>query len=367
MRIVQLNKKTDYLSFFKVGKEVYKNSPCFKATDNDIIKLLIEGPTHFHTHAQVTPFLIYKDFDIVGRFAFIYDKRLMYYAQVAFFEAFDGLEDVDQLLISEAKIRYPECKKICIGLNGHLNYSAGFLQNNFDEVPVFGLPYSQPYYLKYFKNLHKRKIVSFRFSTKNASSYINKLKNTRFGENISVRKLDRNNIAVDTLIYTYLNNLCFQKHPYWSDRDGIEDLELFEPFKNLLRDENLIFAEYNGKVVGFLLWFPDFNQLVRKQRELRAGKSYSYDVLRYRFFNPIQRFRFTEIAVDPEYRKKGIELALINQMIIDVAKTRYKFGEGGFIFEENLDSVNLTIRYIERFTGETIQPHNRYVVYEANL
>lgn len=367
MKFVELNTKSDYQAFYKAGDEVYRNNPNFRATDNDIVRLIVEGPTHFHTHASVIPYLIIKNSSVAGRFALIHDNRLNQYTQVGFFEAFDGLENIDQMLINEAKIKFPDTRKICVGLNGHLNYSAGILQNNFDQTPVFGLPYTPAYYLKYFKNFHKRKIVTFRFSTEKSSSYIDKLKNIKTGEDITIRKLNRKNISEDTLTYTYLNNLCFQKHPFWSDRDGIEDLELFEPFKNLLKDENLIFAEYQGKPVGFLLWFPDFNQLTRRHRELKASKKYSRDVLKYKLFNPINAFRFTEIAVDPDYRKKGVELALINQMISDVSKTGYKFGEGGFIFEENLESINMAVRYLERLSGSTIQPHNRYAVYETVL
>lgn len=361
------NSSEDIRSFFRICDTIYIGNPFYRATDNDIIRLLIKGPTHFHTHADVKPYLIYYNGKLAGRFAMIHDLRQYEYVQIAFFEALPGLQNVSDTLKKEAKLQFPDCTKLTVGLNGHLNYGAGILQNNFDQVPVFGIPYTASHYPGYFSDLEMRRIITFRFPAKISHSYMKKIKEVKIKSGISIRKLNRRKMSDDTLTYTDLNNLCFTDHPFWSDRDGIEDLELFEPFSYLLKDENLIFAEFEGKPVGFLLWFPDFNQLVKTQRELKASSKYARDVIRYKLFNPIDTFRFTEIAVDPEFRKKGVEMTLINQMVADVTKAGYKWGEGGFIFEENLDSVNMAVRYIERIIEEEVKTHSEYAVYETKI
>ncbi|GAB4284532.1 MAG: hypothetical protein Kow0068_09650 [Marinilabiliales bacterium] len=367
MRIIEANTKDDIKKFYQVENLVYNNIPYYRSTENEIIKLLITGPTNFHTHAEITPYLIYDDQKLIGRFALVHDLRMFDIVQVAFFESLNVVYDPVNLIIPEVKFKYPDCHKIVIGLNGHLNYGAGILQNNFDKVPAFGLSYTPSYYPALFEKYKKNNIVTYSFPVKVKEKYLKKLDEFSDNKTYNIRKFNRKNLSNDFLTYTELNNKCFTEHPYWSERDGIEDLELFEPFKYLLKDENLIFAEYNGQAIGFLLWFPDFNQLVNTQRELKAGNDFAYDVLRYKLFNPIKRFRFAEIGVVPEFRKKGVELVLINTMVRDVLKHNYKTGVGGFIFEKNLDSVNMAVKYMERIVGEPLHTDNKYAVYEINL
>lgn len=367
MKFIDANTKSELECFYRTGNQVYSHNPYYRSSEDDILELVVNRQSNFHSHASVYPIIVMQDEVPVCRFTFICDTRLPEYVQVAFFEAIEGLTGIADKIIVEAKKRFPNVPKICFGLNGHLNYGAGILLNNFDFTPVFGLPYSMSYYQNYFNHLKMRKIVSYSFPVIISDIYKKLASRIKIDTNISIKKLDRTNLPEQSKIYTQLNNSCFKKHPFWADRDDIEDLELFDSFKRLLKDENLLFAEYNGKPVGFLLWFPDFNQLLKSNRQLKVRRKYSYDVLRYRFCNPIKTFRFTEIAVDPNFRKKGIEMALINQMIKDVIAGRYKLGTGGFIFEENIDSINMAIKYIERITGAKMQQDNEYAVFETTL
>ncbi len=367
MKLIKAHSKDSLKKFYKLGEEIYSNNKFYRSTEEDVLKLIIEGPTKFHKHSKVEPYIILVDNKIVCRFVFILDARLPDYVQVAFFEAKAGLNGLIDFIIDSARSRFQDCNRICFGLNGHLNYGAGILLNNYDKVPTFGLPYTESYYPEYFSKLIQRNILSLSFPFQISDKYKELKKRLRIDKNITIRKLNKKQFKQDSELYTELNNSCFQNHPFWSNRDAEEDFELFEPFKHLLKNENLIFAEYNGKPIGFLLWLPDFNQLVKTNRELKSETCISFDVIRYKYFNPITTFRFTEIAVDPKYRKMGAEMALINQMIQDVGSAGYKNGVGGFIFEENLDSINMAIKYIERITGENFTADSKYAIYEAKL
>lgn len=366
MKFIELHNAQDLEQFYSFGNKIYSNNKFYRS-DNDIMRLVIKGPSDFHNHAKIIPILVQIDKKTVARFAFIHDKTLPEYIQVSFFEAIKGIDNLTENITKLAKEKFPKTNKICFGLNGHLNYGAGILLNNFDKIPVFGLPYNHSYYPDYFRNMTARKITSFSFLARK-SEYFNKLKNRiKTDSNISIRKLDKKKLVRDSEIYTKLNNECFQEHPYWANRTNKEDLELFEPFRFLLQNENLIFAEYKGKPVGFLLWFPDFYQLLKRDRELKAAHHLDIDVLRFKFLNKINTFRFTEIAIHPDFRKKSVEMLLINQMVDDVISAGYKYGTGGFIFDENKDSINLALKYIERITGEKVSSDSKYAVFETKL
>ena len=205
-------------------------------------------------------------------------------------------------------------------------------------------------------------MVSYRFQTEPFFEYHKKMSNKLDFNGITVRNMNKKKLRQEVETYTYLNNACFPGHPYWSDRDVEEDFELFYPFRFLIKEENLVFAELHGKPIGFLLWYPDFNQLVKGNQHLGLRH-----VLRYHFADPINTFRFTEIAVLPQYKISPAVQAMILHFTPFVKKLGYTYGEGGFIFEENRNSITMTRRFLERATGEKMEPYRYYAVFETEL
>lgn len=357
-----VSNKKEHSAFYRIGTELYKNIPQYRSTKDDITRLLIEGPSAFHKHASVRPYLIISGSKTLGRFALICDTHLPQYVQVSFFEALPDLHGIDSLIIELAKNEFPSCTKIVFGLNGHLNYGAGFLLNEFSQPPVFGLPYTPAYYIEYFKNLRMRKMVSFRFSTLPFFDYLDSMGETPYFNGITVRKLNKKKLKEETALYTYLNNACFQDHPFWADREVKEDFELFHPFRFLIKEENLLFAEKEGKAIGFFLWYPDFNELVKGNQSLGVKH-----VLKYKWFNPIKTFRFTEIAVLPKYQVSHAVQAMILCATKYIREMGIEHGEGGFIFEENIRSIAMTRRFLQRVCGNKMDAYRQYAVFEKDL
>ena len=349
-------------AFYRIGAQVYRDNPHHRSTEDEVMRMLVEGPTAFHQHARVMPLLMRSGGRFVGRFALIHDRKLPDFVQVAFFEALPGQTGVLDAILLKARSEFPGCQRLVAGLNGHLNYGCGFLVSGFSEPPLFGLPYTPPYYLDYFAGLRRRPMVSFRFESRHFFELRRKLLPLFDPGELTIRTMDREQFSRDVDIYTDLNNACFQDHPYWSDRTATEDYELFHPFRFLLRDEHFIVAEERGKPVGFLLWYPDFNQLTHRDGELGV-----HHLLKYKWRDPIDTARLTEIAVRPDCRSKRVDLALILEMIRGVEAAGYRYTEGGFIFEENRGSIALTLRYIRRALGRKPEPFRRFCVFEGFL
>ena len=351
-----------YKSFSKVADDIYENNKYFRGTEGSIERLLLNSYSAFNTHSSHKLFVVRDGNDIVARFALILDKRLPDYIQVSFFEAQKELGDIFLLIKKEISIHFPQCTKVVVGLNGHLNYGAGILLNRFDEVPLFGLPYNPDYYADYFKDLRCRKMFTFRFSMETYNAWAQTYNIQRTVNKLTVRFMDKRNIKNESAIYTMLNNRGFQQHPYWANRDKEEDLELFYPFRFLLENENLIFAEIDRKPVGFFLWYPDFNQLVSGHRDLNV-----LDVIKYKLGKKIDTFRFTEIGIVPEYQGSPVALALISKSLPALLERGYKFCEGGFIFEENRTSIAFVKRILIRCNGAEPEPYRQFAVFETEL
>lgn len=348
--------------FFDVPRRVYADSPHHRATEDDIVRLLIEGGSAFLQHASVEPYLILHAGSLVGRVTFIADQRQPGWVQIAHFEALPGLVGLKEQLLFKARVLHPERDHVVVGLHGHLNYGAGFLVEPHDRPPVFGLPYTPRYYLDYFEGMERHDMVSFTFENEAFYELARNVGPSLDLGGIRIRTMDRRRLARETDIYTWLNNEGFQQHPFWANRTSTEDFELFHPFRFLLKEENLIFAEEAGRPVGFLLWYPDFNELVGPGQGLGP-----LQVLRYHLKNPIRTVRLTEIGVHPSCRNRGVVPGMILHMIRSVQAGGYKRCEGGFIFESNRDSLSMTLRYLSRAFGHELLPSRRFCVFEGEL
>lgn len=362
MKAELLEGRSTYKTFAKAGSDVYRGNKYYRGTESSIEKLLLNSSSAFNNHSSYRKFIVREGNDIVARFALIHDHLLPDYIQVSFFEAQQGLGDIFGLIKKEIITCFPQCQKVVVGLNGHLNYGAGILLNHFDEVPVFGLPYNPDYYAGYFKNLDCRKMFTFRFGMEVYYSWAQAYKPQRNMKGLTARYMNKRNIKAESAIYTQLNNLSFTKHPFWASRATEEDQELFYPFRFLLNNENLIFAEVAGKPAGFLLWYPDFNQLVSSQRDLNV-----LDVIKYRISSSIDTFRFTEIGIIPGYQGSPVALALLSKSLPAVLECGFKYCEGGFIFEENRASIAFVKRLIQRSTGKVPEPYRQFALFETSM
>jgi hypothetical protein len=71
--------------------------------------------------------------------------------------------------------------------------------------------------------------------------------------------------------------------------------------------------------------------------------------------------------VHPKCRNRGVVPGMIMQMIRSVRAGGYAFCEGGFIFEENKDSMGMTLRYLAKAFGGELEPTRRYCVFDGEL
>lgn len=362
MKVLPVKTAKELRAWFAIPKAVYRGNPCYRATDESVARLVLKDSGAFQVHASVKAYLILSESRPVARFALIRDRHSPDLLMIAFFEAVPGLADPLELIKAAARQAEPDANRFLVGLNGHLNYSAGFLLDCFDEPPVFGLPYTAPWYPEYFKDLETHRMSSYRYLHQPYWESCQRQSSALRASGCSIRKLDKSRLKEELELYTSLNNASFQEHPFWAERSPEEDWELFFPFRHLLRGDYLLFAEVEGKPVGFLLWYPDFNQLVKGSRPLGLA-----ELLRHKIHDPITSYRFTQIAVLPQYRNSRILSALICKGVRMVQKAGYQSGEGGYIFEANLPSQNMTHRLTERATGTKTQPYRHYGIFEGKL
>lgn len=365
MYFKKINKAEHKKFFIDLPKIIYKECANYRLSNEETAQWLSFKKTEFHKHALVEPFLIYQNNQIIGRFTIIVDQNLSEYCQIAFLEFSNKINiNFSDNLKSFCSQNYPQCSKIIVGLNGHVNYGAGFLLNKYNQTPAYELPYTRDYYPIYFKNFTEKRITTFYFKYFNLSENVKKYEKFYPKGDFDVRYLNLDDFENEIKIYTNLNNQSFKNHPFWTDRTQAEDYELFAPFEKILSPENLIIVEHKNIPIGFLLWLPDFNQLLKNNSEILKFENNN---IKSKILNQIDTFRLMEIAIVPQFHKKRIELMLLTELMRAISKTNYKYCEGGFIFNENIDSINMSKKYLKRLFDPEAKIHRQYAVYEDNL
>ncbi|ABR49617.1 hypothetical protein Amet_3489 [Alkaliphilus metalliredigens QYMF] len=346
----------EYIGFCK---EVYKNNNEYRDILSTSMKGILMGRAEICNGTVLRPIMVMDRGSIVAVCTFAIVDRMKDTLQLAYFEALAHQEPAIKMMMAYGKNLAKEhgIKKILVGLNLHVNYGLGLLVDGFHEPYSFGSAYNPPYYIDYFKEYAHEEI--------NLASYLTKMKEFDFGmsprliqrvkEKYRVRAADFKNIEKDAAIYTHLNNKAFINHKFYYERRIQEDLELLNEFKILLKEENLLFIEYKGTPIGFMLWYPDFNELMKPGEQLGVKT-----VIKNKLFShKIKKFKIVEIGILPGFQRNGAVVALFHGCW-EIVKDRYELCESGWILEENYASTGLGLRW-----GD--QVHKHYKAFVINL
>lgn len=357
-----MTSKHEIEQYTKFGNEVYKGNPYYRDSMSDIVKMFLYQKTSYLTHAEVYPFVIEKQGKIVLRACFIHDHKQKDMLLISFFEALENAQEAVDLMLARGKelAREKGLYRMVIGLDAHLNYGLGFLASHFDTPPCFGFGYTPEYYLNYFTGLKEYRFTSFladleSFDLSKEQAILSRIKRGGF----SFRLCDFKNLNREIQIYTDLNNLCFQDHLWWADRTFEEDRELLYPFRWFLKGENLLIAEKDGMPVGFLLWYPDYNQLIS------PGRGLDFSTLiksKLGIGGKIDKFKIAEIGVLPEYQGSGVVLGLF-ELLYRCVKGKYKYCEAGWVEENNTKSKGIGLRWRQMGSRE----YKQYKAFEVIL
>jgi hypothetical protein len=358
MNIVDCNSK-NYKLYMKFVKSIYKNNSSFKDTTSSLLKSVLLKQSEFNKVAFVYPVMIYHNNKIVAVCTYIHADNYQETLQIAYFEALPDYAAAIELIISLGKKLCKErnISKITIGLNGHVNYGLGILADHFDANLSFGNNYNPSYYIDYFS---KYKTVEYSLTSYSGNMNDFNLDRQqkaikRICGNFTFRNIDFADFKNEMKNYTDLNNSIFENHPFYFKRSHEEDYELFKDLKLFMKEENLIFAEKNGQPVGFMLWYPDFNELIPKGKSIGISTFIKNKLFSYK----IKKYKIVEIGVLPQFHNTGAILGLFNECY-KMTKGKYDFYETSWILDTNFKSRNFGVKWAEK-------EYKHYKVYEIQL
>ncbi len=351
--------KADNKDFIRFVKGIYSGLPNYKDSSTPVLKQFLYKRGAFCSSLDIAPIMVKQGGSIIAACMYIisvsYDKTL----QIAFFEALEECQEAVDLVVEKAVQLCKErgLNKIVIGLNGHVNYGIGFLCDRFEADISFGSIFTPSYYADYFHKYEPRqyKMVSYCGSMRTLSFEKHGKILQRINKKYNYRHMDFRNFKDEMKIYTDLNNICFKEHPFYFERTYEEDYELFKELKLFIKGENIIFVLDGEKPIGYILWYPDFNELLSYGETIGISACIKNKL----FSKRIQKLKIVEIAILPKYQNSGAILGLLHECYKENAH-RYDIYETSWIFEENFKSRNFGVRLLER-------EYKHYAAYEIDL
>ena len=350
--------KISLKEFFLFNKSIYQNDNNFKDNKSGLIEVVCHEKRPFYAHSKQVIIAVKDGAKTLCACVLIVHKNAPEMLSIAFFEALPDSADAVNLLMGyvENYGKQMDCAKIVVSLDGHVNNSVAFSAGQGE--PSFGESYCWGYYHDYFKNFNKIKFISLCDEADLVKQRIagDMPMLEKSAGKIEIEHADFGSGFRATMKrYTDLNNEIFTDHRYYFPREYEEDYDLFKSMRPLLKNKNLIFAKCEGKDIGFILWYPDFNELV----PLGKGAS-AATFIKYRLFRQEpETTKVVEIGVSAKYRRYGTILMLFNAALESTAKNTEKI-LSSWILDKNIKSKATASRYIT-------EKHKDYYAYEKEI
>ncbi len=319
MQIIAVDNKDTRQSFLNVVENIYLNDTHFvRPLDVDIENIFNPQTNLFYKHGSAVRYILKNDKEeVIGRIAaFVNDKKAHGFDQptggLGFFECINNKEAAFKLFdagVSWLKAQGMEAADGPINFGENDNFW-GLLVEGFTD-PTYGMQYNPPYYQafyeaygfqNYFEQVTNRLDIKKPFPERfwKIAEWVGKKPNYRF-VHFKWREKDK---FIRDMVEVY--NDAWKFHENFSPLDESKVSAAFEKTKPILIDDVLWFAYHKDEPIGFILMYPDVNQIFKRFN----GKFNLINKLRFLWLkrnNTMTRLRVVILGVKTKFQKSGIE------------------------------------------------------------
>jgi GNAT superfamily N-acetyltransferase len=366
VQVKALQSSTDFERYAHFGHEVYAQNRYWVPTDAHHLISLLGDPASLGSHLQVQAFWAEEGGRIQATVTAVVDAMYNQHwnertGHLLFFEALPDCAGGVQALFQTASewLQARGCRAA----------RASFLYawqlplsiDAYEVVPTIFHTYNPPYYHSYFKNAgfrteHGMVQYQITFTPELARRYQEMVGGVgRAG--VHLRCWDFGRLEEDTVIFTKLCNETFAQH-WGSPQFTLAQMRgLTSGLQDLLVPDFTAFAEVEGDSVGFVFSLPDLNQALHRM----GGKSPEENLPAFqRYLAEIDHGVLLIIGVAPNYRGRGINLALAARSYLAMIARGYKTGSYTVVLDDNWASR----RTAEKLGGEVAR---NFIIYRKEL
>lgn len=374
IQVVEVTTRKQRKAFVDFFYDLYRDSPYAVPYLYLAEKLTLKpGSNPAFEFCEAQCFLAYNDGKVVGRVAAIINHRANDYwkREMARFGWFDFVDDPkvsEALLLAVEKWGKGKGMTEIAGPFGFEDMDReGMLVDGFDELSSMYVNYNYPYYPKHMDRLGYRKdndYVEYRIKvpevTPEKFARTAKLIKTRYHleeRKFSHREMTKGGKARE--LFNILNITYGNLYGY--SQLSTEQIDTITNNYIKLADLNLVTCvvdtEKDDKMVGFGVSFPSFSEALRHTRNGHLLPFGWWHLLKVMKWHKTPTVDLLLIGVLPEYRVKGANAIIFNDLISWYRRYGFKYAVTGPQMETN-KGVLSQWQYLE---SEEIRRHRIYV------
>jgi hypothetical protein len=323
MNCIEVNDKKTRNEFHRVPKILYKDDENWICPlDVEIENIFNPAKNECFQHGNAIRWILKDDMGaLIGRIAAFYDRNKAFQnpqptGGIGFFECIDDQQAANLLFQTAREWLGASGME---AMDGPINFGENFvywglLVEGFTPQG-YGMPYNFPYYRELFESYgFCNYFEQYSFHDVFNKAYPERMK--KFAEHFFDKpEYTFRHLEMDKAGF-FLKQLVEMYNKVWSDflenytPLKYEDFEhIFNDAKALLNEKTIWFAYYNEMPIGFLIAFPDINQVFKK---LKNGKLHLINILKLMYYRKraVTRARLLLSGVIPEYQRTGVVGAL---------------------------------------------------------
>lgn len=282
-------------------------------------------------------------------------------------------ECIDNYAVAEALFRHAECwahahglTMLCGTYNLDREDGRGILIEGRNRPPALLCGHNPSYYGKFFDEYGFRKrhddglayAIDLNPNDARIHRIIQLAERVRRRKNFRVRHANLNDLDAEIDRITLLQNRALEHLPGFVPYTRESIAAMLLPLVDMADLELVLFAEADGKTVGWFPAIPNFNEILIHLNGLRYPWDY-LRALRYRNYKP-QSLSIKSAAVLPEYWDTGAAVLLFAEMARRAIQKGYHWADISLTGEDNPDTWD-----IAHHTGAQI--YKRYRFYKKEL
>ena len=361
--IKTVESKEDLKTFVTFPLQLYKDCPYYVPNMYaDEIASLDPLRNAMGKYSLSRKFLAYKDGKVVGRIAAIINRianKDWNHAEVRFGWA-DFIDDkaVSKALV-DAVIAFGK-ENGMTSIAGPLGFTdfdnEGCVVEGFDDISSFMLKYNYPYYGAHYEALGMEKIndwLEYRIyipdSVPDKVEKAARLVAERY--NLHVRKITKKEVRKEQYgrkLFDLVNRTYCKLFDFTVLPDAVID-QYVNAFLGVLDMRYVTLVEdAEGRLIALAINMPSIAHAVKK------GNGYLFPlgwwhILKSMYLKHEDAVEFLLIAVDPEYRNRGVHAMLFNDLIPKLIEGGFKYGESNAEMETNVSVQNIWNMYRKEF------------------
>jgi hypothetical protein len=319
----------------------------------DIRKMLDRDKNPFFAHADAEYFLASRGRrgEIVGRIAAIHNRAHNAFQgdRAGFFGFFDCVNDqavADALFEAAAVWLVPRALDTLRGpASFSTNDECGLLVGGFDTPPTLMNPHNPRYYVDLVERagFHKAKDL-IQYQIENPAMPERLVRGAKLlaeRKHITLRRIDMKQFDAEVERIKRVYNSAWEKNWGFVPMTDEEMDHLAAQLKPVVVPDLVVFAEQGDNVIGFGLALPDLNVALKANPSGRLVPGILKVLWRAR---SIRRTRIMALGLLKEFRGSGADGLLYHWIWEKGYALGYRWGEAGWILEDNVAMTNGLLR-----------------------